>query len=172
MTRLTTKRLVLRAAREEDLAPLFAIFSDPRAMRYWSSPPHKNAEETRPIVENLKADGPRSYFVFDHNETVIGLGGVHSGSEIGYLLHPDFWGKGLASEALGAIISHFWATTDVPQITADVDPRNTGSVMLLTRLGFQVSGFARDTFCISGEWSDSVYFSLQRPAKASCTPPT
>jgi len=36
---------------------------------------------------------------------------------------------------------------------------------LLTRLGFRITGYARDTFKIGDEWSDSIYFALPRPAK-------
>ncbi len=164
--RLVTDRLVLRAARESDLGALFGIFSNPIAMRYWSSLPHKTEEDTRPSLEKLRKPGPRTYFVFDHAGTVIGLGGIHTGTEIGYILHPDHWGQGIAAEAGQAIINHTWATTDLPVITADVDPLNLNSVRFLTRLGFHVSGFAKDTFCVGGHWSDSVFFALGRPASS------
>ncbi len=132
-------------------------------MRYWSNPPHEAVEDTRSSLEKLKSPDLNLYFVFDHEGTVIGLGGIHTGTEIGFILHPDHWGLGFAGEAISAVIDHVWATTDLPQITADADPRNLRSVGLLTRLGFRVTGFARDTFCVGGEWSDSVYFALPRP---------
>lgn len=163
VTRLVTDRLILRAARDDDLGPLFGIFSDPKAMRYWSDLPHKTPEDTRPSLDRLKKPGPRKYFVMEHENTVIGLGGIHTGAEIGYILHPEYWGRGFASEALRAIINLVWTTTELPHITADVDPLNLDSVRLLTRLGFQISGFAKDTFCVGGIWSDSVYFALRRP---------
>ena len=132
-------------------------------MRYWSNLPHATPEDTRPTFEKLSAPGPRTYFVFEADGAVIGVGGIHAGTEIGFLLHPDHWGKGLATEAVGAVIAHIWETTDFPWITADADPRNARSVGFLTRMGFHVSGFAQNTFCVGGEWSDSVYFTLPRP---------
>ncbi len=163
MTKLTTKRLTLRAAQDSDLAQLFRIFSNDQAMRYWSNLPHKTPEDTKPSLEKLKAPGPRTYFVFDYQGQVIGLGGIHSGTEIGFILHPDHWRQGFATEALQVIMNHVWETTDWPHITADADPRNLASVGILNSLGFRVSGFAKDTFCVGREWSDSVFLSCPRP---------
>ncbi len=132
-------------------------------MRYWSNLPHQTPDDTRRTLSKLKNPDLNTYLVFDHEDTVIGLGGIHTGTEIGFILHPDFWGQGFATEAVQAVIEHVWASTDLPQITADADPRNFRSIGLLTRLEFRVTGFAQNTFCVGGEWSDSVYFALPRP---------
>ena len=50
--------------------------------------------------------------------------------------HPDHWGKGLAHEAMRAVIDHAFATQPVDPLMADVDPRNDASIRLLTKLGF------------------------------------
>lgn len=163
MTRLVTDRLILRAAQKDDLAPLFAIYSDPRAMRYWSTPPHRTIDDTRPRLNELMKPGPRLYFVFEHRGLAIGTGGLRKASDIGYILHPDHWRKGLGGEALRAILTHVWATTDLARVTAEVDPVNTASTRFLSMLGFRETGRAANTFCIDGQWSDSVYFALDRP---------
>ena len=167
MTRLTTDRLVLRAAQEDDLAPLFRIYSDPRAMRYWSTLPHQTLKDTRPLHQRLMQPGARLYFVIDLDGHAIGTGGIHRDGEIGFMLHPDHWRKGLMREAATAIIAHVWASTDLDRITADADPCNAASVGLLQALGFAETGRAENTFCIGGEWSDSVYFALNRPQASS-----
>ena len=164
MTRLTTERLVLRAAQDGDLEPLFAVFSNPLAMKYWSNAPHKSPEETRYSFEKLSLPGDRKYFVIEYEDTVIGTAGVHEGDEIGFILHPDYWRKGLMTEAVQRIIAHIWASTDFAQITADADPENTASVQFLLSLGFHETGRAKNTFCVEGHWSDSVYFALPRPS--------
>ena len=163
MTRLTTERLILRAAQEEDLASLFAVYSNPEAMKYWSNAPHETPEQTRETLSTLMLPGPRLYFAIEFEGCVIGTAGVHEGDEIGFILHPDYWRKGLMSEAVHRIIAHVWAETDLAQITADADPDNEASVGILRALGFQETGRAKNTFCIEGVWSDSVYFALKRP---------
>lgn len=163
---LLTKRLVLRAARQGDLMDLHAIFSDPRAMRYWSTPLHDSPARTQENLDRLiaHADGLLTYFVIEKDGRVIGTAGMHHADEVGFILHPDYWRQGIISEAMGAIIPHLFAVTDHAQLTADADPRNSASVGILKSLGFKETHRAERTFCINGEWSDSVYFALQRPS--------
>jgi RimJ/RimL family protein N-acetyltransferase len=163
---LVTSRLKLRRAAPDDLAALHEILSDPRAMRFWSSPPHRDLEQTRGWLEAMIADGPprSDDFVIEHGGRVIGKAGCWRLPEIGYILHPRCWGQGFAAEACHAVIAHVFATYDLPAITADVDPRNDASLRLLARLGFVETGRAAATYEIEGEISDSVYLALPRPA--------
>ena len=50
MTRLQTERLTLRPALLEDVEDLHAIFSDPRAMRYWDTLPHEQVAQTLSLI--------------------------------------------------------------------------------------------------------------------------
>jgi RimJ/RimL family protein N-acetyltransferase len=162
-TTLRTERLVLRRARAEDLDALHAILSDPQAMRYWSTPPHVDIEETRAWLAATIAAGAAAQsdeFFITLEGRLIGKAGCWRIPDIGYILHPDHWGKGYAAEALRAVIDHLFAQRRLPRLTADVDPRNARSVRLLRRLGFRQTGRAERTFCVGGEWSDSVYFAL------------
>jgi [ribosomal protein S5]-alanine N-acetyltransferase len=43
---------------------------------------------------------------------------------------------------------------------AEVDPRNTASMQLLNRLGFQQEGLLRQRWMTKGEWTDSALFGL------------
>ena len=155
--------MLLRAAREGERDALFHLYSNPAAMKYWDSPAHRTPEDTQYIYEKLKIPGDRLYFVWDMDGEIIGAGGIHVGDELGFILRPEYWGKGLAREGAEAAMAHFWATTDAPRITAAADPDNLASVGLLTRLGFRVTGFRHDAMCVAGHWSDDVYFALPRP---------
>jgi ribosomal-protein-alanine N-acetyltransferase len=163
---LYTERLILRAARQADLMDLYAIFRDARAMRYWSTPAHENPERTQQNLDRLIASAERqlTYFVIEKDGRAIGTAGMHKTDEVGFLLHPDYWRQGVVTEAMNTIIPYLFQFTDHTQLTADADPRNAASVGLLKSLGFQETRRAEKTFCIDGEWSDSVYFALQRPS--------
>jgi len=163
---LITKRLILRAAKQDDLMDLYAIFSDSRAMRYWSTPPHQSPDRTQENLDRLIASGRNllTYFVIEMDGRAIGTAGMHKTDEVGFLLHPDYWRQGIVTEAMNAIIPHLFVVTDHAQLTADADPRNAASFGILKSLGFQETHRAENTFCIKGEWSDSVYFALQRPS--------
>ncbi len=165
MTELVTERLRLRRARADDLDALHGVFREPLAMRYWSSPPHKDEAETRDWLAGMIAADPSesSDFVVEYEGRVIGKAGCWRVPEIGYILHPDHWSKGLAREALAAIIPHLFETFPIPAILADVDPRNDSSLKLLLRLGFVETRRAEKTWLVGETWCDSIYLELPRP---------
>lgn len=165
MTELATARLVLRRPREDDLPTFFAIMSDPRAMRYWSTAPHASLEVTREWLARKiarNADGGEDFGI-EFEGRLIGEVGAGRLPDFGFMLHPDFWGQGLATEASRVCIAHIFAAHDVPTLKADVDPRNLASLAVLTKLSFVVTGTAQNTFLLGDEWCDSVYLELERP---------
>lgn len=161
MTRLVTGRLVLRPARQGDAPAFHQIMRHPQAMRYWSTLPHPDLDTTRkwlaPMIDS------QTDFVIEHQGRVIGKAGAWRLPEIGLILHPDHWGQGLGTEAIGAIIGHVFATSDVAGLTVDIDPRNQTSLALFRRLGFVETGRAERTFKLGDGWADSIYMRLPRP---------
>ena len=71
----------------------------------------------------------------------IGKIGVWQGEEIGFLLERSQWHKGLAKEAMVAILPHLFNTK---------------------KFGFEVQRFEEKTFQIGEEWVDSVYLRLTK----------
>ena len=169
MTTIRTERLLLRHARLDDVEPLHAVLSNPVAMRWWSSIPHGSLAETKAWVEAMMEGNAAGApdFVVEWNGRVIGKAGFWKLPDVGYILHPDTWGRGLAHEAVGAAIDHVFAESLTDIVTADVDPENTASIHLLERLGFVRNGSAERTWNIGGEWKDSVYYALQRGTKVA-----
>ena len=165
MSEILTARLRLRRARADDLRALHAVFRQLRAMRYWSTPPHLDLEQTRVWLDGMIGAPTESSddYVIEHDGRVIGKAGCWRVPEIGYILHPDAWGQGLAREALTAVVAHVFANFAIPAITADVDPRNAASLRLLGRLGFVETHRASRTWRVGDEWCDSVYLALARP---------
>lgn len=160
---IVTARLRLRSARPDDLEEMHAVLSDPRATRWWSTPPHISLDQTAAWLDSMIANGPdQPDFVVEREGRVIGKAGFWRLPEIGYILHPDYWGQGLAHEATSAAIGHVFATGDLDELTADVDPENLASIRLLERLGFVRTGFAERALRIGDEWKDSIYFALSR----------
>lgn len=169
-TILRTARLLLRRPQFTDAAAMHAIMSDPAAMRYWSSLPHADLAETQRWIEGTIAaveTGRSDDFLVECDGAVIGKAGLWNGNEIGFLLARSAWGKGYAREAVEAVIARGFATKGHAEIRAEADPRNEACLRLLERLGFRETGRALRTWCIGGEWSDSVYLTLPRPLSAA-----
>lgn len=165
MTQIQTERLLLRRARAEDVSALWDVFRRPEAMRYWSDLAHATPARTTQLVEGMMALEPNApYFTVEHEGRAVGTAGFWQGSEVGYILHPDVWGKGLGSELLVALVRHGFEVCGFDSITADVDPDNAASIAMLTRAGFSEIGRAKRTLQIGDTWVDSVYFGLTAKA--------
>ncbi len=163
---LNTKRLKLRPVRPEDAAALHPVFANEELMTWWSSGPHQSLNETEEYVAgNCKEPhSPTWVITTDGNDQALGwvvlLPRREGLREIGYILHPDYWGKGIALEAVTCVIDHGFSDLKLRKIFADVDPDNSASVGLLKRLGFQQEAHLR------AEWEthigvrDSLIFGL------------
>jgi RimJ/RimL family protein N-acetyltransferase len=162
MVEIRTERLRLRPATPADLHAIHAVLGDPRAMAYWSTPPHAGLQQTRAWLQGMIEipTGEGEDFVVEHAGRVIGKAGLYRFPEIGFILHPDCWGKGLAAEALRVVLDRAFTVHGLDRVEADVDPRNDASLRLLGRLAFRETGRRERTWLIDGHWCDSVYLRL------------
>ncbi|TCL08229.1 RimJ/RimL family protein N-acetyltransferase [Shimia isoporae] len=162
---ITTARLTLRRARADDLEDMYRVFSNPDAMRYWDTLPHTDVSQTEDFLQRMIAapEDASDDFIIERDGRAIGKGGCWRIAEVGFILHPDHWRQGIGFEALSAAIPHAFETLPIDHLTAEADPRNTGSLTLLNRLGFVETGRESNTIKVGDEWCDSVYLRLERP---------
>ncbi|KIW21641.1 hypothetical protein PV08_02221 [Exophiala spinifera] len=164
---IATPRLLLRAARENDVDSLHEAFSNPEVMRYWSTTPHPSKTETVEWLSKMISspqNGVTDFVIALPTSHAIGKIGVWQDSEIGFLLSRQSWGKGFAREAMLGILEYLFVDRGLVEITADIDPRNRRSVSVLESMGFVKTGFKEKTWEVGGEWVDSVYYGLARTA--------
>ena len=144
---IDTPRLRLRMRTAEDAAALFPSFADPGLMRYWSGAPHADVAETRALFAE-PFDIWRAWAItLRDDDTAIGfvaVGEKRQGNvtELGYLLAREYWGGGIAREAVSAVIGQVFGEGQ-RRVFADVDPDNAASRALLERLGFKLEGVLR-----------------------------
>lgn len=165
MVEIKTERLILRRPVVADAGDLFDVFSNSEAMRYWSKPVFQEPSQTLEYIEAVRDADPATTaeFVVEYEGKVVGKAGFWRLPEIGYILHPDVWRRGLGQEALRALIAYGFGTLNLERITADVDPDNLGSLGLLAKLGFVETGREKNTLKIGDAWFDSVYLELTAP---------
>ena len=170
---LTTPRLLLRPLREDDAAALFAVFSDPAVMRYWSTAPWTDrAQADHRIASDADAHARGEHLALGIERrddgrligrcTLFDLWPSCRRAQVGYGLHASAWGQGLAAEAVGALLCHGFEAMDLNRVEADIDPRNSASARLLQRLGFTREGLLRERWIVDGEVSDSEIHGLLR----------
>jgi len=170
---LSASRVVLRWLLPEDAPALFRIYSDPEAMKYWSSPPMTAEDEAHALLDGI-AKGLASGGLFEWGVALQETGAVigtvtlasidrkNKRAEVGFMLDRAMWRRGYMSEALGALLDHAFGELDLARIEADVDPDNAGSLGLLERLGFQREGYLRERWRVGGGVQDTVMLGLLR----------
>ncbi len=84
----------------------------------------------------------------------------HNRAEIGYVLHPDFWGQGLMHEAINTITRFAFSELQFHSIEANVNPGNFQSIKLLEKCCFKKEAYFRENFYFKGNYLDSVIYSL------------
>jgi ribosomal-protein-alanine N-acetyltransferase len=168
-----TERLELRALSESDVPDLFAVFSDPNVMKYRDGLLMTTAADAAAYLAQID-QGFRSRELFEWGIsnrttgaivgtcTLLNLSTIHSRGEIGFALGKPYWGQGLATEAVKALISFAFVKLDLRRLEADVDPRNVRSLTLLERLGFQREGYLRERYHVNGEVQDAIALGLLR----------
>lgn len=170
-TTLEAKRLRLRWLREEDADDIFQIYSDEKAMRYWSTPPMQGLHEAKELLVKAQEDyknGSALTFGLECKETLRILGTCslfsfqHTSrrAEIGYILGHQYWGQGFMQEALKAVIDHAFSILELHRLEADIDPRNEASRKSLLRFGFSKEGLLRERWIVGGEVNDSELYGL------------
>ncbi len=142
-----TERLILRAMTPGDAEAFFRLNSHPEVMRYTGEPPMPSVQEAREAIANypdwddpgygrwacvLKSEG--------EDAELIGFCGLKRLREtgevdIGYRLLPEYWGRGLATEAARATLAFGFGTLGLSEIVAMVLPGNEPSIRVLTKLG-------------------------------------
>ena len=172
VTHLSSSRLRLRPLTESDVPALFAIHSDPAAMRYWSGTVWKDDERGRAMVardhDPSLNDHLRLGIELSETSKLIGtctlfeINDQCGRAELGYMLGSFAWGHGYMREALRTFLSHAFSTLSLRRIEADTDPRNEPSLRLLTSLGFVKEGHFRERWVVGNEVSDSAMFGLLR----------
>ena len=171
MTELRTDRLILRRAQPEDLEAMHAVLSDGRAMQYWSEGPHADIVRTKEWLDSMIYAPPEESddFVITIDGEVIGKLGTWRIPDIGFIIRSDQWGRGYAAEAMRAFLKHIFEVRGVDLLTADVDPRNTGSLLLLEDHGFLRTGYAAANWNTHIGVCDSVFLELKRDAWLSAS---
>ena len=82
---------------------------------------------------------------------------------IGYWLGEPYWGRGIATWAVGAIVAHaFGARPEMVRVCADVFGWNPASARVLEKNGFQLEGVLRRGVCKFGEYTDLLCYGLVR----------
>jgi ribosomal-protein-alanine N-acetyltransferase len=144
---LETRRLILRKFTPDDAEALYGIYHEPCVLKYFSHGPPDSVEAERAAIERHIEYYKRNGFglwatILKESGELIGRCGLLSQQldgiadvEIGYLLSPRFWGRGLASEAGRAICDFGFDSLGCPRLISIVNTRNIASQRVAAAIG-------------------------------------
>lgn len=174
---LETDRLLLRPLTADDLEAVLVYQTDAEVLRYMLWPTRTRAEavehlERRSRMTHVARDGDGLIYGVAEKERpdrVVGeinlqvTSVIGRQAEVGWILNPQFHGRGYAVEAATRVIDLAVETLGIHRVHAQLDPRNDASVALCARLGMRLEAhFVEDIF-YKGEWGDTgVYAVLAR----------
>lgn len=81
-------------------------------------------------------------------------------ARIGYTFHPEYWGRGFATEAARLLIAFGFGELQLHRIEAICDPRNAASARVLQKAGMTLEGKCRHDVLVRGTWRDSLLFGI------------
>jgi len=175
-TRYETERLHLEPLRGAHAAELFELLSDERLYRYIPHDPPGTLAALTERYERLEtrhsASGDESWLNWAVRSKSDGrcMGRVEvtirpdAGALLAYEIGPEFWRRGIATEACRRVIRALFEEGGVTEVMAEVDTRNLPSIRLLERLGFERGGFRPNADFFKGRASDEWSYGLSRPA--------
>lgn len=142
---LQTPRFLLRPFRTEDDGPLGRIYASTAAMRYLGDGRTGGIETARRSIAMHAGDwslvgyGPlaiedRESGAFVGRAGLWGLAARRPG-ELGWIVSPERWGDGIATEATAAVIADAFTRVGLPQVVAFVDPDNGASIRVAEKVG-------------------------------------
>ncbi|WP_456477186.1 GNAT family N-acetyltransferase [Oceanithermus sp.] len=157
---IETPRLRLRPPTEDDLEPLFVLYSDPEVVRYLSFRPLRERGQVRAMLErfvrawrqgegDLTLEGRTYLYLLERPATgVLGTLGVRKetyGYELSYALARAAWGHGYMPEAVRAVADGLLAR-GAWRVFATCHVENVGSQRTLEKAGFEREGRMRRYF--------------------------
>ena len=168
---LETERLVLRRTVLDDAKDYFFLRSSPVAMKHICKPLHSSIDDTIQMIYKINEminfnDGISWAVCLKSDYKMIGSVSFHKiekehyRAEIGYMLHPDYWQKGIVSEAVNAIINYGFNKLNFHSIEAHIDPTNIGSEKVLQKFKFEKEAYFKENYFYNGKFLDTAVFSL------------
>jgi len=173
MPTLKTERLSLRPMHVIDTEDMFDYARRAEVTKYLLWSPHPSVSYTKDYLKYIQSRYALGDFydwaVIDReSRRMIGTCGftkidtVNNSAEIGYVLNPDFWGRGIAAEAAMRVLEFGFCELSLQRIEARFMQGNEASLGVMKRLGMTFEGYHKDAVYAKGEYRTVGYCAITR----------
>lgn len=169
---LKTERLLLRKMTKADGPQMFFLRSDDRVMQYIDREKTKTLEEAEDFIEriNISVDANETimWAIAMANDPATMIGTIcywrmqreHYRAEVGYVLHPGYWNRGIMKEALLSVANYGFEGMKLHSIEAHINPENIASGKVLEKAGFIREAYFKESYFFRGTFLDTAIYSL------------
>lgn len=170
---LETGRLLLRKISLDDASDFFEFASDPEVAIYTTWNPHQSIEQSRKTIDSIlaryEAGAPGAWGItLKPSPKLIGYCGLshwepaHRKANLFYFLGRPYWGQGLVTEAVQALLDFGFNRLDLNRVEANGHPENRATFKVLAKAGLQYEATYRQDFIKNGLYEDSEIWSILR----------
>ena len=169
---LSTERLLLRRITLEDAPEIFFLRSDQNILQFLSKEPAANIKEAEDFITRINND-------IDNNDAIMwaialkenpskAIGTIcfwqmlkeHFRAEIGYVLDPGCWRKGIMKETILKTLDYGFSTLGLHSVEARLNPDNIASASVLESTGFVREAYFKEDFFRRGKFEDTTVYSM------------
>lgn len=171
MKTLETDRLILREWKLSDAEDMFEYAHSPDVGPSAGWMPHKTIEDTQEYLAKTMNDGDTWALVFKPENKVIGSVGLHNSrlreaemksKSIGYVMNSRYWGKGIMTEAVKAVIEYAFTDLDLQILSLEHFGFNQRSKRVIQKCGFVFEGIIVKNLSFNGQEIDLWIYSLKK----------
>ncbi len=171
---LETERLILRRVLPSDVKEMFELRSNPETMKYIPRPLVTNYDEALAHIKMMEDkietnEGINWAITLKGDDKMLGVIGhyrikpEHYRAEVGYMILPEYHGKGITTEAVQCVVDYGFNTMQLHSIEGVIDPENEASERVLHKCGFVKEAHFKENEFYDGKFIDAVVYSKLNP---------
>lgn len=171
LPKIETSRLILRKIRIQDIEDMHEYTSNENVSKYVTWEPHQTIADTKSYIHFVLNQYDQQRIApwgveFKENKKLIGTidfvswQPVHRTAEIGYAISQEYWGRGLTTEAVQALIKFGFTHMDILRIEARCMSENIASEHVMKKNGMILEGVIRKGLFIKGKHRDLKLYSI------------
>ena len=170
---LETDRILLRELKRSDAKDVYEYSANPKTSEFLLWEVHKSQEYTKEFIDYVISKYKSGEYndwalVYKFNNKMIGTCGFtkidqeNNVAEIGYVINPEYWNLGLATEAAEAVIKFAFDTMKMNRVEAKFMYGNDASLAVMRKLGMKFEGYHRDMLFVKGKDRTIGYAAILR----------
>ena len=162
------KDIILRRAKIEDAQMVLDKGTDEEVLRYIGWPGVQTIEEARQSIYDFFWSRPGIWAIEDKKsgrcmgDIIIILNHEHDRAMMAYSLAREFWGRGIMTQALAAVIDLCFEKLELNRVEAMYFVGNEGSGRVMEKNGMEREGLQRQGMKAKGVYHDTVMHGMTR----------